>query len=903
MSTTKDDGGAKSATRPRRTHSQDRPARSEEGGSTATASGARSRLATPRLRVMRKQPSEEVPAAAAPTMTSRAWDADMAGTRVASRLKVVRPESAASSAGLATRSASMSRVPSGLDRALSGSTIDSARPARRAAWPAASSRATSDSGSRAHSVDIFSLAKMRSSSSGGNAPADRKVRGRGDSTSRKERFAGVTAQDQSPSTRKRVSGSTNLQVRREPQDSKLDNAKPNGTLRVEHPSGAQIKVPSTAAEKVREEPVAPRPVVATCMPRPVVATCMPRPSPDDSKRGEASDVQVDDAQPTSKSRRKSSRSSPSSRGSPRAAGDDAAEPRKKRRKSKKKSSLEAERKHAVDADFEQSDRKLDKVRAHRSAEHGSPSAHDRHGAQGIPADYHWGNRHDTKSRDRDQMEQLDRELEEMKASAAERDSRDERASPMRARSRSEHPSSRRYRSPSRSPERGSTAAGGVHHRREREDRSRRTGDPEPESNSDRWEPDGDDGLDTIWSASKERRDERELRRSGSSSNRRARDRRHSSVSPQRSSKRDRRTVNKTNRSSDEGRSRTRSRKRSRSPETEKANKSSKRAGRLSSNERKGGSRMLGLALTSSREQRKTEQRKSSSPMASDTPFSKADEPTPKESPSEPTEREHTAGGRLSASSSEAEHRSTRDDDTVNGGKPSGADAPVAVPTAARTEPPPRAPPEDRREEDQEGQWPSSRGGPRWRRGQFDIVEERNLRVIIPKESDDAPAAKTDIANVEDDRPLCNFFGTSRGCMRGDACWFRHVLPDEANGGKQDPLRQAEQLDREVEGFAGSRGDGATTISGKQASPSPSPTGSPRWTDYSDWQSYGYYGADASGIVGSMVLDAISSSDEESQPDGELCASAGVPTRVHKLASSTPCTKRDNSKDATATKLT
>ena len=52
--------------------------------------------------------------------------------------------------------------------------------------------------------------------------------------------------------------------------------------------------------------------------------------------------------------------------------------------------------------------------------------------------------------------------------------------------------------------------------------------------------------------------------------------------------------------------------------------------------------------------------------------------------------------------------------------------------------------------------------------------------------------------------------------------------------------------------------------GAMAKPRPngSPSGSPRWTDYSDWQGYDYYGADTSGIIGSMVLEAISSSDEE-----------------------------------------
>ena len=177
----------------------------------------------------------------------------------------------------------------------------------------------------------------------------------------------------------------------------------------------------------------------------------------------------------------------------------------------------------------------------------------------------------------------------------------------------------------------------------------------------------------------------------------------------------------------------------------------------------------------------------------------------------------------------------------------------------------------------------ARTDPRWRRDHFDVVEEGNLRVILPKERSDwqdmqhspsstEPESTASGRDTREGRPLCNFFGSSRGCMRGDACWFRHVLPEDA---PSDSVQHDPQQDRAPSPPDGELDVSATTSAaenGNRLSPSSSPPngGSPRWADYSDWQGYDYYGTETSGIVGSMVLKPVSSSSssEEEEEDGD-----------------------------------
>jgi hypothetical protein len=92
------------------------------------------------------------------------------------------------------------------------------------------------------------------------------------------------------------------------------------------------------------------------------------------------------------------------------------------------------------------------------------------------------------------------------------------------------------------------------------------------------------------------------------------------------------------------------------------------------------------------------------------------------------------------------------------------------------------------------------------------------------------------------------------------------------GIKTDGQRQAEKLDKELDELpstssnaTATSGNGAASAAASNGRPtsSPSPNGSPRWAEYSDWQGYDYYDSNEScGIVGSMVLNAVSSSDEE-----------------------------------------
>jgi hypothetical protein len=96
---------------------------------------------------------------------------------------------------------------------------------------------------------------------------------------------------------------------------------------------------------------------------------------------------------------------------------------------------------------------------------------------------------------------------------------------------------------------------------------------------------------------------------------------------------------------------------------------------------------------------------------------------------------------------------------------------------------------------------------------------------------------------------------------------------DGNGMKVDGQRQAEQLDKELDDLPASAsnatGNGVASASASNGRPtsSPSPNGSPRWAEYSDWQGYDYYDSHEScGIVGSMVLNAVSSSDEEGEEE-------------------------------------
>ena len=50
--------------------------------------------------------------------------------------------------------------------------------------------------------------------------------------------------------------------------------------------------------------------------------------------------------------------------------------------------------------------------------------------------------------------------------------------------------------------------------------------------------------------------------------------------------------------------------------------------------------------------------------------------------------------------------------------------------------------------------------------------------LISSIDEDALATPTP-SGPSSQAPLCKFFGSSRGCMRGGACWFRHVLPEDA----------------------------------------------------------------------------------------------------------------------------
>jgi hypothetical protein len=173
-------------------------------------------------------------------------------------------------------------------------------------------------------------------------------------------------------------------------------------------------------------------------------------------------------------------------------------------------------------------------------------------------------------------------------------------------------------------------------------------------------------------------------------------------------------------------------------------------------------------------------------------------------------------------------------------------------------------------------------------------------VILPKDQATGGEGEVDEEEqagetIEDDRPICKFFASARGCLRGDRCWFQHVLPNktprdkEAAGPKTETQRQTDQLDKELDelpvltsnatvaangngnGIGSAAGLGAAGAAGAAASSgrpvsSPSPNGSPRWAEYhSDWQGYDYYDSNEScGIVGSMVLDAVSSSEEEEE---------------------------------------
>ena len=69
---------------------------------------------------------------------------------------------------------------------------------------------------------------------------------------------------------------------------------------------------------------------------------------------------------------------------------------------------------------------------------------------------------------------------------------------------------------------------------------------------------------------------------------------------------------------------------------------------------------------------------------------------------------------------------------------------------------------------------------------------------------DGDNVEQDEQAIEDDRPICKFFASARGCLRGDRCWFQHVLPNKTPRDKDsaalktDGQRQTEQLDKELE---------------------------------------------------------------------------------------------------------
>ena len=200
----------------------------------------------------------------------------------------------------------------------------------------------------------------------------------------------------------------------------------------------------------------------------------------------------------------------------------------------------------------------------------------------------------------------------------------------------------------------------------------------------------------------------------------------------------------------------------------------------------------------------------------------------------------------------------------------------------------------------------------WRGGQYEIVEESNLRVILPKDlptggvGDEDEEEQNDQA-IEDDRPICKFFASARGCLRGDRCWFQHVLPSktprdkDGAGIKTDGQRQVEKLDKELDELpatasnatALASGNGAASAAASNVRPtsSPSPNGSPRWAEYSDWQGYDYYDSNEScGIVGSMVLNAVSSSDEEDVDPDENEVAKGTQRVKPKSTSYVPATQ-------------